>query len=274
MDTVAQKVSEELKTSSTDLLLTNKDTSSGVTQPTGNDRNTLIGKILSPLHRLSAPWVFNSFNVVILLVILFLLILQPHWKKDKPTPTEISNESTSSQVDGSVVKTQDSELADSQTQQDNGTAVTEIEYADCIKKANELFECKEYEQALMEYNKVTSPSIPPTDEDFFQYRLGECYQKLGRLDDAIAAYQNVVTGYFQSPYLVRARLREGECFIDKGDFLKARKLLFALAAQEARCSDEDKGFVAEAYYKIAESYMKEALRYARIQGYAFANEKQ
>ncbi|HLG29496.1 MAG TPA: tetratricopeptide repeat protein, partial [Candidatus Brocadiales bacterium] len=111
------------------------------------------------------------------------------------------------------------------------------------------------------------------DEDLVQYRLGECYQKLGRLDEAITAYRNIITEHFQSLYQVRATLKEGECLVDKGDFLKARKLLFALVAQEARYSDEDKGFVAEAYYKIAESYMKEALRYARIQGYAFANEK-
>ncbi|HLG30327.1 MAG TPA: tetratricopeptide repeat protein [Candidatus Brocadiales bacterium] len=266
MDTIAQKAPQEQSA---------KDTSSGITQSPRNSGNTIISKILNPLRRLSAPWLFNSFNVIILLTILFLIILQPHWKKGNTTTPAIDNTPTSSGVGESEVKIQDPQPVNSQTQQGNGTAVTEIGYTD-INKANELFERKEYEQALMEYIKVVETqgiASLPTDEDLVQYRLGECYQKLGRLDEAITAYRNIITERFQSLYQVRATLKEGECLVDNGDFLKARKLLFALVAQEARYSDEDKGFVAEAYYKIAESYMKEALRYARIQGYAFANEK-
>ncbi len=263
MDTIAQKVPQEQSA---------KDTSSNTVAPVETNRKALIGKIQNLLNRLSAPWLFNSFNVIILLTILFLIILQPHWKKGNPATPAIDNKPTSSGVGESEVKIQDPQPVNSQTQQGNGTAVTEIGHAD-INKANELFERKEYEQALMEYVKVANQSTPSTDEDLVQYRLGECYQKLGRLDEAITAYRNIITEHFQSLYQVRATLKEGECLVDKGDFLKARKLLFALAAQEARYSDEDKGFVAEAYYKIAESYMKEALRYARIQGYAFANEK-
>lgn len=242
----------------------------------------IIGKILSPLRMLTAPWVFNSFNVIILLGILFLLLIQPHWKKSNPLTTsmfgkENSPPSTIIDTGGTAAESSSEQelMKDFKGPEEQGdeTAVTEPEYAD-IDKANELYEHKEYEQALTEYIKAAEQSASSTDKDFVQYRLGECYQKLGRLDEAIPAYRNIAAGYFQSPFLVRAKLRVGECLVDKGDFLKGRNLLFALVAQEAIYSDEDKGFVAEAYYKIAESYMKEALRYARIQGYAFANEKQ
>lgn len=304
MDTGAQKVSKELESNSPELLLENKDASSGVmhnTPPSSGDGkawglNTIIGKVLNLLHRLSAPWVFNSFNVVILLAILFFLILQPRLKKDNLTLKEVgikelkasTGTPTEARVDLLLTKPlspveNGHTVTESPTGQENSEeqsdvnlpeADKELGYADYIKRGNELFECKEYEQALMEYNKATSQSVPFTDEDFLQYRFGECYQKIGRFDDALAAYQNIVTGYFRSPYSVRAKLREGECFVDKGEFQKGRKLLFVLVAQEAKYSDEDKGFVAEAYYKIAESYMKEALHNAHIQGYVFANEKQ
>ncbi|MGR3310854.1 MAG: tetratricopeptide repeat protein [Candidatus Brocadiales bacterium] len=266
-----------------------KDTSSGgVMQPAKDNRDTpprshlLLGRVrrrvLSLLRRLSAPWVFNSFNAVILLGILFLLLLQPHWKKSNliTTALGIRENSLSPSVEPTDTIAESppgQELLKDSEEQSDGTSITETDFGD-IDKANELFEHKEYEQALTEYIKVEDYSVSSTDEDFVQYRLGECYQKLGRLNEALAAYRNITIEYFQSPYQVRAILREGECLIDKNDFLKARKLLFALVAQEAIYSDEDKGFVVEAYHKIAESYMKESLRYTHIQGYAFANEKQ
>jgi tetratricopeptide (TPR) repeat protein len=273
MDTTEQKVSEEQKS---------KDTSSGETQPANNNKNTVIGRLLSPLRMLSVTWAFKTFNVIILLVILFLLLFQPHWKKGNSILTAIGIKEIipSSTTDSGDTVTEslpeqgllkDSE--DFEGQGDETTITPEIEYAD-IDKANELYELKEYEQALTEYIKVADQSTSSTDEDLVQYRIGECYQELGRFDEALDAYRNIVTGSFHDPYQVKIRLREGECLVAKGDYLKARKLLFTLMAQEARFSDEDKDFIIEAYYKIAESYMKEALRYAHIQGYTFTNEKQ
>ncbi len=266
-----------------------KDTSSGIIQQPAKDNGDTpprsyfpfrwIGRrVLSLLRMLSAPWVFNTFNVVILLGILFLLLLQPHWKKGNliTTALGIGENSPSPPVESTDTIAESppgQELLKDFEEQSDGTSITETDYGD-IDKANELFEHKEYEQALTEYIKVADYSALSTDEDFVQYRLGECYQKLGRLNEALVTYRNIAIEYFQSPYRVRAILREGECLIDKNDFLKARKLLFTLVAQEAIYSDEDKGFVVEAYHKIAESYMKESLRYTHIQGYAFANEKQ
>jgi hypothetical protein len=70
----------------------------------------------------------------------------------------------------------------------------------------------------------------------------------------------VSNDYLNSPYRLSAQLGLGECLIVTGDYDEARRVLYGIAGQEARYTEEkDKNMVIEAHYKIAESYIEQAI---------------
>ena len=93
------------------------------------------------------------------------------------------------------------------------------------------------------------------------YRMGDCYLMSGRYEEAAKVFQTLNNDYINSPYYFKSRLKVGESYAGMGEFGKARKTLYTVVAQEGKCSsNDDKSVVVDAYFKIADYYMKEAQR--------------
>ncbi len=74
-----------------------------------------------------------------------------------------------------------------------------------------------YELALQGFQEYVK-RYPQTDlTDNAQYWIGECYDALGRLDEALAAFSKVLDAYPASDKAAAAQLKKGLVFLKKGD---------------------------------------------------------
>lgn len=74
-----------------------------------------------------------------------------------------------------------------------------------------------YELALQGFQEYIK-RYPDTDlTDNAQYWIGECYDALGRLDEALAAFSTVLDKYPASDKAAAAQLKKGLVFLKKGD---------------------------------------------------------
>ena len=143
-----------------------------------------------------------------------------------------------------------------------------------VIEANRLYEQGDYRDAADFYEKGLDKSMPFLNEDFVMYRMGDCYLMSGRYEEAAKVFQTLNNDYINSPYYFKSRLKVGESYAGMGEFGKARKTLYTVVAQEGKCSsNDDKSVVVDAYFKIADYYMKEAqqLRKATAVGTSSAN---
>ncbi|HHT9137603.1 MAG TPA: tetratricopeptide repeat protein, partial [Candidatus Wunengus sp. YC60] len=123
------------------------------------------------------------------------------------------------------------------------------------------YEQGDYRGAAASYEKGLDKSMPFLNEDFVMYRLGDCYLMSERYEEAAKVFQTLNNDFINSPYHFKSRLKVGECYAGMGEFEKARKTLYTVVAQEGKCSsNDDKSIVVDAYFKIADYYMKEAQR--------------
>ena len=130
-----------------------------------------------------------------------------------------------------------------------------------VIEANRLYEQGKYRGAAAFYEKGLDKSMPFLNEDFVMYRLGDCYLMSESYEEAAKVFQTLNNDYINSPYYFKSRLKAGECYAGMGEFEKARKTLYSVVAQEGKCSSsDDKLVVVDAYFKIADYYMKEAQR--------------
>ena len=144
-----------------------------------------------------------------------------------------------------------------------------------IIEANRVYEQGNYEKAAVLYGKGMDKSLPFRNEDFVIYRLGDCYLRTGKHDEALKTFQTLNSEYVNSPYRFKSLLKTGECCAAMGDLKKARKTLYTIIAQEGKCIDEDdKSTVVEAYFKIADYYMEEGKRLHMTNGEETANPAQ
>ena len=72
-------------------------------------------------------------------------------------------------------------------------------------------------------------------------------------------YRKVSNNYLNSQYKLSSQLGSGECLIVTGDYSGARRVLYSIAGQEGKYTENmDRQIVIEAHYKIADSYIEQA----------------
>ncbi len=142
--------------------------------------------------------------------------------------------------------------------------VTKYNIKNTIKRADMYFDYEQYNKAVGVYEKVIRSKITIDESDRIISRLAESYYKLARYDKALVLYRKVSNNYLNSPYKLSAQLGLGECLIVTGDYSGARRVLYSIAGQEAKYTeDSDRQIVIEAHYKIADSYIEQAKYYLK-----------
>jgi len=143
----------------------------------------------------------------------------------------------------------------------NESRAVKVDNSKYVIEANRLYEQGDYRGAAAFYEKGLDKSMPFLNEDFVMYRMGDSYLMSERYEEAAKVFQTLNNDYINSPYHFKSRLKVGECYAGMGEFEKARKTLYTVVAQEGKCSSsDDKSVVVDAYFKIADYYMKESQR--------------
>jgi tetratricopeptide (TPR) repeat protein len=144
------------------------------------------------------------------------------------------------------------------------TKVTKYNIKNTIKTADMYFDYEQYNKAVDVYEKVMDSKIAFDESDRIISRLAESCYKLGKYDKALVLYRKASNNYLNSPYKLSAQLGLGECLIVTGDYSGARRVLYSIAGQEAKYTEnKDKQIVIEAHYKIADSYIEQAKHYLK-----------
>ena len=112
-------------------------------------------------------------------------------------------------------------------------AADAIEIRDRLQLADGLFRRNMFDMAAREYVALSEvPGAP--DLDVVLFRLGECYRRLNRMDDANKVYQRLATEFPDSGQVARAKLQLALILMDAGgDSLAAAADMFgALTAED------------------------------------------
>lgn len=216
-----------------------------------------------------------SINLVVVVVVCFLFYYQINREKKenkeigsleeakiieilkKNLDTEITKKTQQKQAEEQSLVTQEKELPGLKNVPD----APKVDNSKYVIEANRLYEQGDYIGAAASYEKGLDKSMPFLNEDFVMYRLGDSYLMSERYAEAAQVFQALNNDYVNSPYHLKSRLKVGECYAGMGEYEKARKTLYMVVAQEGKCnSGDDKSVVVDAYFKIADYYMKEAQR--------------
>ena len=218
-----------------------------------------------------------AMNLVILGVVCFILFLQMsrikggdktagHIKEEKVIEYLKNNIDLEKDTNKTVKQNQEKENNLVKQEKEipglkNESGAVNVDNSKYVIEANRLYEHRDYEGAAAFYEKGLDKSMPFLNEDFVMYRLGDCYLMSESYEEAAKVFQTLNNDYINSPYYFKSRLKTGECYAAMGEFEKARKTLYSVVAQEGKCSSsDDKLVVIDAYFKIADYYMKEAQR--------------
>lgn len=219
-----------------------------------------------------------AINLVILCAVCFLFLLQKDWiksgnkvigrmveEKVKETLKNINLDGSSAGTAGqNKMKIMEDGLLRQKDEVEkisleNKINIEQPDNSKYIIEANRVYEQGDFEKAATLYEKGLDKSMPFLNEDFVVYRLGDCYLRSGKFEEALKVFQTLNNDYINTPYQFKSRLKMGECYAGMGQFKKARKTLYTIVAQEGKCSsDDDKSAVVDSYFKIADYYMEEA----------------
>lgn len=219
-----------------------------------------------------------AINLVILGAVCFLFFLQKDWIKGgnkvigRMVEEKVKETLKNINFDSGLVETPGKngmKIREDNLSKQNGEvekisleAKVNIEQPDNSKyiiEANRVYEQGDYEKAAALYEKGLDKSMPFLNEDFVMYRLGDCYLRFGKFEEALKVFQTLNNDYINTPYQFKSRLKMGECYAGMGEFKKARKTLYTIVAQEGKCySEDDRSAVVDSYFKIADYYMEEA----------------
>jgi tetratricopeptide (TPR) repeat protein len=215
-------------------------------------------------------------NFCILVLVLGLMFVQYNWisKEKKALKSMIDNqgkervakkislqETVKKLAEKTVIKKKRDGVSNGFQQK---RKITKSNIANSIKKADMYFDYDQYEKAVVAYKRVINSQIAIDEIDRIISRLAESYYKLERYEKALELYRKVSNDYLNSPYQLGAQLGLGECLIVTGNYDEARRVLYEIAGQEARYTEEqDKNVVIEAHYKIAQSYIEQSKHYLK-----------
>ena len=116
---------------------------------------------------------------------------------------------------------------------------------------NELGEQKEkpnYERALEFYEQALEVGPKPQKRVEVELLVARCRQELGQHDQAAGLYEKFIEEQADSPLLIEARFRLGECRLAEGNRQAARRAWEDLLAAHA---GSDSPRIAEAQYRLA-----------------------
>ena len=130
-------------------------------------------------------------------------------------------------------------------------------------------------QALTEA-AARAPETPP--KDAIWYRLGLCYERLGRWDEALTPYRRIAHGFASGPYAANAerrlRLRASNFAVQCGVFTRAdnaQQLARRLAGQGLKVYVQQEYRGAEVFHVVLEgryvSYAQAIQALARVKGH-------
>ncbi len=112
----------------------------------------------------------------------------------------------------------------------NSRAVTVSgNYAQRYAQARELYEQKQYRNAIQVFAELLAEDDKNSLADNAQYWIGECYYGLGNFAQSIAEFQKVLA-FSRSDKLDDAHLKLGLCYLRLGDRARARSELEQLLA--------------------------------------------
>jgi tetratricopeptide (TPR) repeat protein len=94
--------------------------------------------------------------------------------------------------------------------------------------------------------------------DEAHFRLAECHARQGQADQAIEEYRLVISSYPGSPLYTKALAESAQLLIEKKEHAQARRLLYQLLACRDRLPADEVANLAQAHYRIAETYDAEA----------------
>ena len=217
-------------------------------------------------------------NFCIVLLVLGLMFVQYNWisKEKKALKSMIDKQTAKKIVKKNSIKTSKKSIKEAVHEKKQAGVsnifsqdrkITKSNIANSIKKADMYFDYDQYEKAIVAYERVVNSRIAIDESDRIFSRLAESHYKLERYEKALVLFRKVSNDYLNSPFRLNAQLGLGECLILTGDYDEARRVLYEIAGQEARYTDEnDKNMVIEAHYKIADSYIEQAKLYLKKDG--------
>ncbi len=243
----------------------------------------MIGKLkkkLEPLMGTASGYKGIIFiNLCILVLVLGLMFVQYNWisSEKKALKTMIEKQKIEQKVERKNIqkvpdkivkknpkKKKQTDLSDSFS---NQRRVTKSNLGNSIKNADMYFDYEQYGKAAAAYKRVIKSNIALDEGDRVLSRLAESYYKLEKYEKAIELYRKVSNEYLNSPYRLRAQLGLGDCLVLTRKYDEARRVLYEVAGQEARYTEEkEKNMVIEAHFKIAESYLEQAKHYYLKEG--------
>ncbi|HEX12976.1 MAG: tol-pal system protein YbgF [Desulfurella sp.] len=113
-----------------------------------------------------------------------------------------------------------------QTSQTSATQSPTISPEDAeFKKAKELFDAKEYNQAIKAFTNFQKTYKNSKYNDQVLYYIADSYYNLKIYDKAIINFDQIVNTYPKSKFASMAMLKEGLSFINLGDKIDGRFLL-------------------------------------------------
>ncbi|MBT5306746.1 MAG: tetratricopeptide repeat protein [Candidatus Scalindua sp.] len=215
-------------------------------------------------------------NLSILVLVLLLMFMQQGWiSKERDTLISMIDKQTIDKKVKEVDIPKEPEKLTEKTVNKNkqgdvfykssqGRKVTKFNIKNTIKEADMYFDYNQYKKAMVVYERLIDSGIAFDDSDRIFSRLAESYYKSGNYEKALGAYRKVVNHFVNSSYRLSAQLGLGECLTLTGNYDEARRILYAIVGQEASYREEkDKNIAIEAYYEIADSYIKQAKHHVK-----------
>jgi len=98
-----------------------------------------------------------------------------------------------------------------------------LEFADAFFKPPKEEQKPDYAKALAFYKKALEVGPKPQKRAEVELLVGQCHQKLGKLDEAAALYDKFTREHGDSPLDIEARFHLGECRLAQGKLKEARR---------------------------------------------------
>ncbi len=109
----------------------------------------------------------------------------------------------------------------------------------------------DFQKALDFYQRALEAGPKPAKRAEVELLAARCLQQLGKLDEAVAAYERFIAEYADSPLDVEARYRLGECRLAQGALKPARRVWQDLLAKHVDAQHE---LIAEAALNLARTW--------------------
>ncbi len=126
-----------------------------------------------------------------------------------------------------------------------------LEFANAYFKPPKQQQKPDYQKALEFYQQALELGPQPEQRREVELLIGQCLQKLGQLDQAIAHFNKFVDEHLDDPLVIEARFRLGETQLQKKDNVAARRTWQDLLELHG---EDPSPRVAEAMFNLSVTY--------------------